>query len=84
VDGVFHQLDRVRQTLDPPATGVPVRAMLCFVEADWPLFGGSFRTRGVDVLWPKKAAEVICAGGVLPLEQVIEVHRHLAAAFPPA
>jgi hypothetical protein len=50
VDGMLWQLEQVRSVV----TDVPLRGVLCFIDADWPLFGGSFTTRGVDVLWPKK------------------------------
>jgi hypothetical protein len=51
VDGVIEQVEVVRGLVGPE---VPVRGVLCFVEADWPLMGGSFTTRDVAVLWPKK------------------------------
>jgi hypothetical protein len=55
VDGVLKQVDVVRDLVgDVPVTGV-----LCFVEADWPLIGGAFSTRGVQVLWPKRLAKVL-------------------------
>jgi hypothetical protein len=50
VDGVRWQMDHVRTVVGD----VPVRGVLCFVEADWPLIGGSFEMRDVHVLWPKK------------------------------
>ena len=43
VDGVNKQVAVVRKHLDDT---VPIHGVLCFVEADWPLFGGSFTTRG--------------------------------------
>jgi hypothetical protein len=62
LDGVTKQVILVRSALadaGQPAD-LPVRGMLCFIDADWPLIGGSFTTAGVDVLGPKKAAERIC------------------------
>ncbi|PZF62986.1 NERD domain-containing protein [Curtobacterium sp. MCBD17_013] len=53
VDSVLHQMQLVRELIDP----VPVSGALCFVDADWPLIGGSFSTRGVEVCWPKKLAK---------------------------
>ncbi len=38
---------------------IPVTGALCFIEADWPLIGGAFSTRGVHVLWPKRLAKVL-------------------------
>jgi hypothetical protein len=40
---------------------VAVRGILCFVDAEWPLFGGSFSASGIDVMWPKKLASHISA-----------------------
>ena len=52
VDGVLKQVDVVRGLLD---IDVPVHGVLCFVEADWPLLGGTFTTRGVQALWPRSS-----------------------------
>jgi hypothetical protein len=55
VDGVLKQVEHVRDVVgDSPITGA-----LCFVEADWPLIGGSFTTRGVHVLWPKRLISLL-------------------------
>ncbi len=50
VDGVIKQVGLVRGVVPE----VRVNGVLCFVEADWPLIGGSFTSRGVMALWPKK------------------------------
>ena len=86
VDGVLKQVELVTAALpvDPALPEVPVRGRLCFVEADWPLLGGSFSTRGVEVLWPKKLAKQLQAAGALTEAQIASVHRLLATAFPPA
>lgn len=55
VDGVLKQVDVVQDLVGD----VPVTGALCFIEADWPLIGGSFSTRGVHVLWPKRLAKVL-------------------------
>lgn len=44
VDGVLKQVGVVRELLNDD---IPVHGVLCFVEADWPLIGGAFTTRGV-------------------------------------
>ncbi|MDJ0336024.1 nuclease-related domain-containing protein [Salinibacterium sp. G-O1] len=56
-EGVQWQIDCVKKALGD----VPVRGILCFVEADWPLIGGSFVVNGIDVLWPKKLVSHIAA-----------------------
>lgn len=81
VDGVLRQVEIVR-TL----TGgdVPVHGVLCFVEADWPLIGGSFSTRGVDALWPKKLLSKLGTDGPLAIPTLDNLHRRLASSLPPA
>src|SRR5690606_22738880 len=78
VDGVIKQVALVQELLP----GVPVTGALCFVEADWPLIGGAFTTRGVHVLWPKRLARFLgeSRGGV----DVTAISTPLAAQFKPA
>ncbi|MGI8666004.1 MAG: nuclease-related domain-containing protein [Jatrophihabitans sp.] len=84
LQGVTKQVDLVKAALATlPDTGeVSVRGMLCFVDADWPMFGGSFSTGGVGVLWPAKAAAKITAAGPISTERAHVLHRRLAQAFP--
>lgn len=55
VDGVLKQMELVSGA----AGGVEVSGALCFVEADWPLIGGAFTIRGVQVTWPKRLAKLL-------------------------
>lgn len=82
--GVQKQVELVRTALEPVQPDVRVRGQLCFVDADWPLFGGAFSLDDVDVLWPKKLAQLLNRDGPLTDEQIDHVHRGLAAAFPVA
>lgn len=78
VDGVLKQIGLVRDVVGD----MPVTAVLCFIEADWPLIGGAFTTRGVHVLWPKRLAKLLTEqeGSVdVPATRVA-----LAAHFKPA
>jgi len=81
VDGVLKQMDMVRGVI---GDDIPVHGVLCFVEADWPLFGGSFTTRGVSVLWPRKLYPDLELAGPMTVEVIEQTHRALAAALPPA
>ena len=81
VDGVLNQIEVVRQHLDGD---VPVHGVRCFVEADWPLLGGTFTTRGVQALWPKKLYPRLQAEGPLTEQTISDIHRHLAHALPVA
>ena len=80
VDGVLKQVGLVRAIV---GDGVPVVGILCFIEADWPLLGGAFTTRGVEVLWPKKLYSRVTASAPFEFE-LDALHRALAAALPPA
>lgn len=96
VDGVLKQVALVRGVLGAavdrvPGAGdaaeadelVPVHGALCFIDADWPLIGGAFSTRGVAVLWPKRLVKQlrgVADGGV----DVAAVRELLASRFPPA
>ncbi|NKY41024.1 NERD domain-containing protein [Cellulomonas septica] len=82
--GVQKQVELVRGALEAVRPDVRVRGQLCFVDADWPLFGGAFSLDDVDVLWPKKLAQLLNRDGPLTDEQIDHVHRSLAAAFPVA
>jgi hypothetical protein len=81
VDGVLRQVEVVRTVLDDE---VPVHGVLCFVDADWPLIGGSFTTRGVDVVWPKRLTSRLKSHGPLAVDTMERMHRKLAEALPPA
>lgn len=81
VDGVIKQVDVVRNLV---GKGVPVRSVLCSVEADWPLIGGSFTTREVDVLWPKKLYPRLQEQGPLAASDVANLHELLARELRPA
>jgi hypothetical protein len=81
VDGVLKQVAVVRTVVGDQ---VPVHGVLCFVDADWPLIGGSFTTRGVDVVWPKRLVARLDSTGPLTLETLGRGHRKLAEALPSA
>lgn len=85
VEGVHRQVDLVCAALAVAGLpDLPVRGVLCFVEADWPLIGGSFAIDGVSVLWPKRLADRLVVDGPLDDGTADRAHRVLAAAFPPA
>ncbi|MEV4989941.1 NERD domain-containing protein [Pseudarthrobacter sp. LMD1-1-1.1] len=55
IDGVLKQVGHIREHVGD----VPVTGALCFVDADWPLIGGAFTTRGVHIVWPKRLAKLL-------------------------
>jgi hypothetical protein len=84
VDGVLAQADAVRYVLagGEHAT-VPVRAVLCFVDGDWPLVG-RLEVRGVPILPPKHTARLCCAEGALEPLAVEQLANELAGLLAPA
>jgi Nuclease-related domain len=78
IDGVLRQVEVVRGLLDDD---VPVHGVLCSFEANWPLIGGTFTTRGVQALWPKKLYPKLQAEGPFTADTVAEIHRKLAHAL---
>lgn len=81
VEGVHRQLGLVRAALaDQP--DVPVHGVLCFVDADWPLIGGSFTVQGVSVMWPKKLKALLTEAGPLDADRIADLQWQLHEAFP--
>lgn len=76
VDGVLKQVALVREVVGQ----VPVKGVLCFVEADWPLIGGSFTTQGVQVLWPHRLAKLLAESEPSGID-ILAVQTILAAHF---
>ena len=81
VDGVQSQVARVTAALDDLVA--PVVGVLCFLEADWPLVGGSFTVNGVQVTWPRALVKMLTEKETLELD-VNAIHAELARAFPSA
>ena len=78
VDGVIEHAEAVRQVLtDGPHSAVPVHAVLCFVDGDWPWSGG-LEVRGVPVVEPRRAAK-LCATGDVPAAVVSAIVDALTA-----
>ncbi|WP_254786130.1 nuclease-related domain-containing protein [Curtobacterium sp. MCBA15_008] len=77
VAGVQRQLELVRATVSAPVFGA-----LCFVDADWPLFGGSFTVNGIHVLWPRNLEALLRkSAGSTPVEATTQL---LERRFMPA
>ena len=83
VDGVAKQVALVGEALAAEGFSAPVKGALAFVDADWPLVGGSFTVRGLHVLWPKRLAKMLVQPGG-EVADVTAIHGALARRFPPA
>lgn len=83
VTGIRKQVDLVTAALTKAGFGqTPIRGMLCFIDAAWPLIGGSFSTSGIDVVWPNKIAERLKTTQSLDNDEIRAVHEALAQYFP--
>lgn len=81
VNGMLKQVALVRTALaDRPE--VPVRGVLCFVDADWPLIGGSFTVDDVAVVWPKKLKTILTQPDGLHPDQIADLQWRLHESFP--
>jgi hypothetical protein len=80
VRGIESQIERVALFVED----VPVKGVLCFLEADWPLIGGSFTVDGIIVTWPRELIKRMSAADAHPGIDVEAVHSRLAQAFPVA
>ena len=76
VEGVTWQVGKVQSALPE----LPVRGILCFVDAEWGLFSGPFAVDGVEVMWPKKLVTRLGAE-VEGTAEVAAVAARLAIAF---
>lgn len=80
VNGVLGQVEQVRAVLSEET--IDVSGVLCFIDADWPLIGAFFSTRGVGVVSPRKLSKILHeASGEMDGHTVRD---RLARAFPAA
>jgi Nuclease-related domain len=80
LDGLEWQVAAVGRVLARPE--VPVNAVLCTVEAEWPLFTKAFRQNGVWVTRASGLAPMILETGPLDEEAVRTVAMALASRLP--
>ena len=81
VEAMSKQVAAVRKALGDDWAHVPVRPMLCFVDAEWQWFAKPFELGGVLVTWPRAARESLVQPGPHPPDTVARIAAHLA---PPA
>jgi len=82
VEGVLKHVGLVRAAIGDDS--VRVSGVLCFIEADFPVIGGSFTIRDVDVVWPRKLYTELAQPGSLDEAAIAALQRRLAQAFPSA
>jgi hypothetical protein len=87
IEGVLWQMNEVATALDriqPTSQGPTVLGMVCFVGAEWGLFSKAFTFRGVHVVWPLAAVELLGRPGQANHDDVVSVAEALSRAFPSA
>lgn len=75
------QVEAVRTALADD--GVPIQAVVCFVDAEWKLFPEPFRIMGTWIVWGKRLAEMVAQPGPLGPSDVSRIADALAVALPP-
>jgi hypothetical protein len=84
VTAMAKQVLAVRRALAPAWGGVPVRPMLCFVDAEWHWYARPFELRGVLVTWPRPACELLGQPGPYAAANVERMATALDAGMRPA
>ena len=84
VTAMSKQVDAVREALGSDWAAVPVRPVLCFVGAEWPLFAKPFKLQGVLVTWPKALAELLVRPGPYAPATVQRIASKLEERLRPA
>ena len=77
-DALVKHVVEVRRALG--AQLVPVHAVVCVVDGDWPLFPKAIEIHGVTVLWPKELERRVVQLGKLGPEAIDDIDRRLTAA----
>lgn len=84
VDAMDKQVVAVRRALGTQWDDIPVRPMLCFVDAGWPWFPKPFELEGVLVTWPKAMRELLVRPGPYDPATVQQIAAKLDERLRPA
>jgi hypothetical protein len=87
VAGMSRQLEAIRAAVGQPLFeefALMVTGILCFVDAEWPLFAKPLQLGGVWVEWSKSLGERLQRPGPLAPEHVGLLAQRIAQSLPPA
>jgi hypothetical protein len=76
------QVAAVRAAMDEEDDDVGVTSVLCFIDAEWPLFGAPTEFEGVRTEGPRSIRKLVTRSGHLTTADVVEVAITLSRAFP--
>lgn len=82
VKAMPRQVEAARRALDDP--DVPIRAALCFIDAEWGLFARPFALSGVLIAWPKVLFKRLTEDGPLGRARIKELADRLDRTLEPA
>jgi len=80
--GMVWQVDAVRAALSE-RDDVPVSPVLCFIDAEWPLFSVPPTFQAVRLEGPRSLRKLVSQAGPLSQEEVIEIGIVLSHELPP-
>jgi hypothetical protein len=83
IDGLDRQVAAVRAALTETIPDAPIHGVLCFVDADLPMFG-TLSVRSHLLLYRRALAKRLKAGGPWSRDQIDHAVRLLDIAFPRA
>jgi len=84
VTGMAKQVDAVRTALGADDADIPVRPVLCFVDAEWGWFASPFELDGVLVTWPRALRELLVRPGPHAPATVVRIAAQLDERLRPA
>jgi hypothetical protein len=82
-DNMAWQVAAVEKVVIAAGCPIPVVPVLCFIDAEWPLFRPPDEFRGVRLEGPRSLSKLIVRTSVLDQPVIDRLARVLAEAFPP-
>jgi len=82
-DGMGWQVEAVIAALDGADAMPIVTPVLCFLEADWPMFGAPDEFRGVRLESPRSLQRLLTSRSVLDDAEIAALTGVIATALPP-
>jgi hypothetical protein len=84
VTAMTKQVAAVRKALGPEWAKIPLRPVLCFVDAEWRLFSKPFALQGVLVAWPKALGKLLVRPGSYDRGTIDRIGTTIRDALSPA
>ena len=82
--GVEDQVEVVREALGSTGFDVPIRGVLCFIDADWGLVASPFKLGNVLVTYPKFLYGLLAKDAEVETKAIQDAAHVLARALPSA